>query len=357
MAQLTYKDAGVDIDRFDSALDGLQAHMRRTFGPRVIPSESGFAGLFRLNPDRIFARPFRDPVIVGCTDGVGTKLKVAFMMDKHDTVGIDLVAMSVNDLICTGAYPLFFLDYIAFGALKPDVLDALVKGVADGCVLADCSLLGGETAEMPGFYAEGEYDMAGFAVGVTERRRRIEGRRRVRPGDAVIGLTSSGLHSNGYSLARKALFDVAGMSVEQRVPELGRTLGEELLEPTRIYSRALCSVFRAYRRKRVPHAVANITGGGLPGNVVRVLPERCVVRIRKDSWSTPPIFDLIQRVGQIEEKEMYRVFNMGVGMVVIAPPYYADAVLRRLARQGKKSGFKACFIGEVAGGERGVVIE
>ena len=353
MAKLTYKDAGVDIDAFDSVLGGLQAQMRRTYGPRVIPNDSGFAGLFRLNPDRVFGRPFREPVLVGCTDGVGTKLKVAFMLDKHDTVGVDLVAMSVNDLICVGAYPLFFLDYIGTGRLEPHVLEQIVKGVADGCVAADCALLGGETAELPGFYAEGEYDMAGFAVGVMERRRRVEGRRRAQVGDVVVGLASSGLHSNGFSLARKVLLDVAGLKPEDRVEELGRTVGEELLEPTRIYARAMTNLFRAYRRKRVPHAVAHVTGGGLPGNVPRVLPPHCSVRLDSSRWDTPPVFDLIRRLGDIEEQEMYRVFNMGVGMVVIAPPYHAEAVRRRL----KRSGEDARFIGEVVAGEGEVLID
>jgi len=353
MAKLTYKDAGVDIDQFDASLDDIRQAMLRTFGPRVLPNDNGFAGLFKLNPDRILGRPFRDPVIVGCTDGVGTKLKIAFMMDKHDTVGIDLVAMSVNDLICVGAYPLFFLDYIATGKLESRKLVDLVRGVSEGCVQADCALLGGETAEMPGFYAEGEYDMAGFAVGATERRRYIDGRRRVGPGDVVIGLASSGLHSNGYSLVRKVLFDVAKMNVDRHVDELGRTLGEELLEPTRIYVTALCRVFRAYRRKRVPHGVANITGGGLPGNVVRALPDHCRVRIRKKAWPVPPIFDLIQRLGEVEEREMFRVFNMGIGMVVIAPPFYASSV----ARQLKRAGETPYVIGEVVEGERAVSIE
>ena len=353
MARLTYKDAGVDIEEFDGALGGIQALTRRTFGPRVIPSGCGFAGLFKLNPDRIFGRPFRDPVIVGCTDGVGTKLKVAFMMDKHDTVGIDLVAMSVNDLICVGAYPLFFLDYVATGKLESGRLKEIVRGVAEGCVRADCALLGGETAELPGFYAPGEYDLAGFAVGAAERRRCIDAPRRVRAGDQVIGLASSGLHSNGFSLARKALFDLAKMKVDQHVPELGRTLGEELLEPTRIYSRALCLVLRSYRRKRLPHGVANITGGGLPGNVVRVLPGQCAVRLRKGSWPVPPVFDVVQRSGDVEEAEMFRVFNMGIGMVVIVPPYYADSIFRQL----KRSGETPYYIGEVVKGPRAVHIE
>ena len=352
MSRLTYRDAGVDIDKFDGLLGGIQAQMRRTFGPRVLPNENGFAGWMKLNPDRIFGRAFREPVLVGCTDGVGTKLKIAFMTGKHDTVGIDLVAMSVNDLLCTGASPLFFLDYVATGKLEEGVFEALVRGVADGCVQADCALLGGETAEMPGFYAPGEYDMAGFAVGCVEKSRRIEGRRSVRPGDAIIGLASSGLHSNGYSLARKAFFEVAGMKPGDTVAEFGRTVGEELLEPTRIYANALCGVFRAYRRKRVPSALAHITGGGLPGNVARVLPPGCRARIRKGAWAVPPVFDAIRRIGDVEEEEMFRVFNMGVGMVVIAPPFYAEAVARKLKRYGEDPS----FIGEVVPGEKGVEI-
>jgi phosphoribosylformylglycinamidine cyclo-ligase len=353
MAKLTYKDAGVDADEFDGALDELHRLMHQTFGPRVIPSDNNYAGMFVLNPDRVFGRAYRDPVLVGCADGVGTKLKVAFMMDKHDTVGIDLVAMNVNDLICLGASPLFFLDYVATGKLEKRKFLDIIRGIAEGCSRAECALLGGETAEMPGFYAEGEYDLAGFVVGATERHRRLEGYRRVRVGDAVIGLASSGLHSNGFSLTRKVFFDTVKMKVEERVPDLGRPLGEELLEPTRIYSRAICNVLRTYRRKRVPHAIAHITGGGLVGNVPRVIPDRCTVRLRKGSWPIPPIFGLIQRLGGVEADEMYRVYNMGIGLVVIVPPYYADSIVRQL----KQSGETPHMIGEVVEGNRQVVIE
>jgi len=350
--RFTYKDAGVDQAGADAFAHNILAHMRSTFGPQVIDNPAGYGGLFGMEGSAwLLGRRYRRPVLVGCTDGVGTKLKVAFLMNKHDTVGIDLVAMSVNDLICEGAKPLFFLDYIAAGRLDPPCFEQIVRGVAEGCRQADCALLGGETAQLPDFYQKGEYDLVGFAVGVVERDRIIDGRT-TRPGHVVVALASNGLHSNGFSLARRILFDHAGMSVQDTVPDLGRTLGEELLRPTRIYSRTIQSLRAIYNVKRIPSGIAHITGGGIPGNLPRILPEDCAVRIKRGSWPVPPIFDLIQRTGHVEDEEMFRTFNMGVGMVLLVPPYYVDAVVRRVERQGEK----AFVIGEVRRGKRSVTL-
>ncbi|MFP4057408.1 MAG: phosphoribosylformylglycinamidine cyclo-ligase [Candidatus Brocadiia bacterium] len=346
---LTYRDAGVDIEAGEAFAAHIVRHMRSTYGPAVIENEDGFGGLYALPGQvrAVFERRCRNPVLVAGTDGVGTKLLVAQMMDRHETVGVDLVAMCVNDVLVQGALPLFFLDYLATGKLQERTLEALVGGIAAGCRQADCALLGGETAEMPGFYDPGQYDMAGFAVGMVERARLIEGRLRARLGDVVLGLASSGLHANGYSLVRKLFFETRKMKPEEHVEELGRPLGEALLEPTRIYVRALRAALTRYRVKNVVHALAHITGGGLVGNVPRVVGPRCVVRIEKGSWLRPPIFELIQRLGAVEEAEMFRVFNMGIGMVAIVAPYYADAVARRVAAQG----VEVCPIGEVVRGE------
>ena len=348
---LTYKDAGVDIEAGDTFADAIQGLMRRTFDPRVVELPDGFAGLFALSEGGMLTRRYKRPVLAACTDGVGTKLKIAFLLDKHDTVGVDLVAMSVNDLLTVGAEPLFLLDYIATGKLDSSNLVQIVKGISDGCTQANCALLGGETAEMPDFYAPGEYDLAGFAVGVAERGRIINGSR-VEPGDVVVGVASSGLHSNGYSLVRKLFLERKKMPVSDHVEEFGCTLGEELLRPTRIYARAIRAVVAHYKFKHIVHGIAHITGGGLPGNIERLLPKRCQVRIKKGSWPAPPVFDVIAKAGRIKEDEMYRVFNMGVGMVVIVPPYNADVVMRLLKRNGEQS----CVIGDVRRGKRGVVL-
>jgi len=347
-----YEEAGVSIEKGDAFVEDIQRHLRRTFGPRVVEMPKGFAGLFRLDHDRkLFARNYRDPVLVACTDGVGTKLKVAFRMKKHDTVGIDLVAMSVNDLIVQGAEPLFFLDYLVTGKLEPEIMVQVVKGIADGCAQAECALLGGETAEHPGDYPDGEYDLAGFCVGVVERNR-IASIRGTEVGDVVVGLASSGLHSNGYSLVRKVFFETAGMDVNDHVNELGGTLGRELLKPTRIYVRPVLSALGYYRVKDVIHGVAHITGGGLVGNIPRVLGDGQAVRIRKGSWPVPPIFPLVQKLGKVDEEEMVEVFNMGIGMVLIVSPYYAGAVMRRIRRFG----VEPYVIGEVVRGKRDVTL-
>jgi len=324
--------------------------MRRTFGPRVIENPGGFGGLFSLDYDtRLFAKNYRHPVLVGCTDGVGTKLKIAFMMDKHDTVGIDLVAMNVNDLVVQGAEPLFFLDYLATGELKPETLVEVIRGVACGCDQAECSLIGGETATMPDFYEKGEYDLAGFAVGVVEKSKLITGVR-VEPGNVMVGIHSSGVHSNGFSLVRKLFFGRAKMTVQQHVDELGVTLGEELLRPTRIYVKGIKALFRRYRRRGILRGFAHITGGGLPGNVSRILPKNCSAEIRQSAWERPPIFDLIQKLGKVEAEEMYRVFNMGIGFVIVVHGFFANSIVRYL----KKARYEASIIGEIVAGDGSV---
>jgi phosphoribosylformylglycinamidine cyclo-ligase len=348
---LTYRSAGLDLDVYERTISGMLPLLRRTHTPRVLDGAGGFASLFSLDYNtRLFARNYRRPVLVSCTDGVGTKLKVAALAGKHDTVGIDLVAMSVNDCICTGGEPLIFLDYIAMPRDDPALTRELIKGISDGCMEADCSLVGGETAILPDFYQPGDYDMAGFCVGVVERDHIVSGKA-IRPGDVVLGLASSGLHSNGYSLVRKVVFERGGLKVGDFVPELGRTVGEELLEPTRIYVRALKNVLRHYPvKRRVVRGLAHITGEGLEGNVPRVLPPGCRVFIKKGSWPVPPVFSWLQKLGPVEEAEMYRVFNMGVGFVFIVSPYFADSILRQL----EDDRVRAWVLGEVREGEPGV---
>ncbi len=349
--KMSYRSAGQDLELYGHTIDRIAPLVRRTHSPRVLDGFGGFASLFSLDFNaRLFKRNYRNPVLVSCTDGVGTKLKVAALMGRHDTVGIDLVAMSVNDALCTGGEPLFFLDYIAMPKDDPGLTCQLVKGIADGCMQAGCALVGGETAILPDFYAPGDYDMAGFCVGVVEKDHIIDGSH-VRVGDAVIGLASSGLHSNGYSLARKIAFERAGLKHDSRVPELPRTVGEELLEPTRIYASVLRAVLDHYPVKRsVVRGLAHITGEGLEGNVPRVLPAGRRVRIDRTAWPVPPIFSWLQKAGGVDEAEMFTVFNMGIGFVMIVSPYYAARILRQLADLGQP----AWRIGEVVAGEQGV---
>jgi phosphoribosylformylglycinamidine cyclo-ligase len=348
---LTYRSAGLDLDKYEQTLAGMVPYLKRTHTPRVLDGFGGFASLFSLDYNtRLFARNYRHPVLVSCTDGVGSKLKVAALAGKHDTVGIDLVAMSVNDCLCTGGEPLLFLDYIAMPQDDPPLTRELIKGISDGCMDADCALVGGETAILPDFYAPGDYDMAGFCVGVVERDHIINGRA-IRPGDVVLGLASSGLHSNGYSLVRKIVFEHAGLKVTDFVPDLGRTVGEELLEPTRIYVRALKSILHHYPvKRRVVRGLAHVTGEGLEGNVPRVLPPGRRVFLRKGSWPIPPVFHWLQRLGQVEEREMFRVFNMGIGFVFIVSPYYAESIQRQL----QEDRVPTYVIGEVREGEVGL---
>ncbi len=352
MEEVTYKSAGVDLDLYQQAMRRLPRLMRRTHTPRVIDLPGGFAGLFRLDYNsRLFARNYRDPVLVSGTDGVGTKLKVAVLAQKFDTVGIDLVAMCVNDCLCLAAEPLFFLDYLAMGRDDPELVVELVRGVSDGCVQAGAALLGGETAVMPDLYAPGDFDMAGFCVGVVERKKLVDGRG-IRPGDVVLGLASSGFHSNGYSLIRKVVFQLAGLKVDSYVPELEQTVGECLLEPTRIYARCVTEVLEHYRVKTVVRGMAHITGGGLSENIERVLPADRRVVIDRKTWPVPPCFTWLQQLGRISDAEMFRVFNMGIGYVMILNPFYVDSVRRRLAELRVPS----WVIGEVVEGERGVQI-
>jgi len=340
----TYKASGVDLDVYAETMSRLPPLMRRTYTPRVVEWPNGFAGLFRLDDRvRLLTRKYHDPVLVSSTDGVGTKLKLAFATGRHHTVGRDLVAMSVNDCLCAGAEPLFFLDYIAMPRDNPDLTASLVKGISDGCLEAECALLGGETAILPEMYHPGEYDLAGFCVGVVERRFLIDGRE-VRQGDKLVGLGSTGLHSNGYSLARKIVFEIAGLTPESIVPEWGRSVADEFLEPTRIYVRAFKTVQRSYRVKRTIHAIAHITGGGLLDNLPRVLPRGVEARVETTSWEIPPVFPWLNRVGSVPPEEQYRVFNMGIGLVLVVSDYYAEAIARRIREE---SDTPAWIIGEL----------
>jgi phosphoribosylformylglycinamidine cyclo-ligase len=348
---LTYRAAGLDLDLYEQSLAYMPPLLRRTHTPRVLDGFGGFASLFSLDYNsRLFAKNYRHPVLVSCTDGVGSKLKVAGLMNKHDRVGIDLVAMSVNDCLCTGGEPLLFLDYLAMPKDDPPLTRDLIKGISDGCLEADCALVGGETAILPDFYQPGDYDMAGFCVGVVEREHIINGRS-IRPGDVVLGLASSGLHSNGYSLVRKVVFEHAGLKVSDFVPELGRTVGEELLEPTRIYVRAIKHALEHYPvKKRVVRGLAHITGGGLVDNVPRVLPPGRRVFLRRGSWQVPPVFAWLQRLGNIEQAEMDHVFNQGIGFVMIVSAYYAESIQRQL----EEDRVPTYVLGEVREGEPGV---
>jgi phosphoribosylformylglycinamidine cyclo-ligase len=347
MSQATYKDSGVDLELYQQAMQRLPHLMRRTHTPRVMDLPGGFAGLFRLNSGRrLFGQDYRDPVLVSGTDGVGTKIKVAIQAAKYDTVGIDLVAMCVNDCLCLGAEPLFFLDYLALGKDEPELIAQLVTGVSEGCLQGEMALLGGETAIMPDLYADGDFDMAGFCVGVVERKKIIDGKA-IRPGDVVLGLASNGLHSNGYSLIRKAVFEMAGLGIDDSVDELKGTVGEVLLKPTQIYVRPVTDVLKHYRRKTVVRGMAHITGGGLAENIERILPENCSVQIKQGSWDVPPVFDWLQKLGNIDPDEMDRVFNMGIGFALIVNPFYAESIQRQLANQDVVS----WIIGEVINGE------
>ncbi len=329
----TYKDAGVDIEAGDAFVERIAPHAARTRRPEVISGVGGFAGLFALQPGK-----WKEPVLVSGTDGVGTKLKLAFLCNRHDTVGIDLVAMSVNDVLTTGAEPLFFLDYFATSKLQVDEAADVVKGIARGCEEAGCTLLGGETAELPGFYAKGEYDLAGFCVGIVERSELLDGKR-VSPGDAVIGLASTGLHSNGFSLARKVLLEDAKLPLDKPAEGAARTLGDELLEPTRIYTKAL----KALRAAVDVKALSHITGSGLPGNVPRVLPKGTRAVLREGSWDVPRIFGLIERLGRVPRAEMYNTFNMGLGLVAVV----ARADVQRALEALKAAGVDAWDVGAI----------
>ncbi len=333
---LTYAAAGVDIDAGDEVVHRIERHVRRTYGPRVLGGHGAFAGMFRLDyNERLFKRNYRDPVLVACTDGVGTKVMLAVQMNIHDTIGQDCVAMNVNDMIVQGAEPLFFLDYVGINKVVPELVERIVKGVSDGCELAGCALLGGETAEMPDIYKPGDYDLAGFAVGVCELKRVITGEH-CEVGDVILGLASSGVHSNGYTLVR-AILREAKLDLDKVYPELesDRPLGQQLLEPTRIYARQIVRVLRGYQVKRPIGGMAHITGGGLPGNVNRALGKNLNARISTKAWPTPPLFRFLQRHGNVDEQEMYRVFNMGIGYVLIVRPHFAESIADQLRRMGE----------------------
>lgn len=336
----TYKDAGVDIAAGNSFVSMIKPLVKATYRPEVMADIGGFGGLFSLN-----AAKYKNPVLVSGTDGVGTKLKIAFMADRHDTVGIDLVAMCVNDIVVQGAEPLFFLDYLATGKLLPEKAADIVKGIAEGCRQAGCALIGGETAEMPGFYSDGEYDIAGFAVGVVERDEIIDGSR-IAVGNRLIGIASSGLHSNGYSLARKLVFERMGLGIDSLLPGTGTTVADALLTPTKIYIRSILNLLKDFNI----NGIAHITGGGLLENVPRVLPKGCRAAIDTAAWQRPVLFDVLQEAGNVERSEMYRTFNMGIGMTVVVRPADSGATLRHFHR----CGIDARVIGDVRRGKNGV---
>ena len=341
--KLTYRDAGVDIDAGNYSVSLIKDSVRATYRPEVIGDLGGFGGLFALNTGK-----YKEPVLVSGTDGVGTKLKLAFMFDKHDTIGQDAVAMCVNDILVQGAEPLFFLDYLAVGKLQPEQMAAIVKGVAAACKESGCALIGGETAEMSGFYPEGEYDIAGFAVGAAERSKMITGKE-IKPGDVLLGLPSSGVHSNGYSLVRKICFEHKGFTGEEYIEELGKKLKDELLTPTRLYPKVCLPLIEKFAVRGMVH----ITGGGFYDNIPRVLPEGCGVEIDAGSWDMPPIFRLLKEWGNVDWQEMYRTFNMGIGMVIIASPEEAARIAAELELKGETI-YK---IGQVTAGEQKVVIK
>ncbi len=328
-----YAESGVDIDKGNEFVSRIKPIVSSTFKRGVLTGIGGFGGLFALG------NKYKDPVLVSATDGVGTKLKIANLCNKHDTVGIDLVAMCVNDLVVCGARPLFFLDYFSVGKLDLEVASEVVKGIAKGCEISDCSLIGGETAEMPGMYSEGEYDVAGFAVGVVERKKIIDGST-IKPGDQLIGLSSSGLHSNGFSLVRKICFEEMGLSVTDTVDALGCSLGEELIRPTRIYVQPLMNVMSNFKVKGLVH----ITGGGFYDNIPRVLPKETKAIITNTTWQVPPVFDFLRTNGNVSAEEMLRTFNCGIGMVLVVRSKDTEDVLRQI----KALGEGAYHLGEVA---------
>lgn len=366
--QMTYAGSGVDIDKKDAFTESLDSMLRKTFTPRVMPNPGGFAGLFRLDYNRgLFSRNYKDPVLVACCDGVGTKIKLAAELKKFDTIGIDLVAMNVNDLIVQGAEPLFFLDYIATPAVDVKFLKELVKGISDGCRQSNCALIGGETANMPDLYAPGDFDLAGFCVGVVELKR-LNSPTRVRTGDVVLGLRSNGIHSNGYTLVRSIVKE-AGLDLHKVYPELNiaakptkrtsrkkasetaKPLGEVLLTPTRLYAEPIVKLQSNYRVKNVISGMAHITGSGIGGNLCRALPPDLDARIDLNSWQRPAVFDFLQKHGNVTEEEMYRVFNLGIGYCLIVRPGFAESIKEQLEKLGEH----VSIIGEIVKG-RGEVV-
>lgn len=337
----TYKDSGVDIGKGDEFIESIKPGLRSTFRREVIGDVGGFGSFFSLHRDQ-----FKEPVLVSSTDGVGTKLKIAFMMNKHDTIGIDLVAMCVNDIVVQGAEPLFFLDYLSTGKLEPKMAKDTIEGIVKGCREANCSLLGGETAEMPGFYQEGEYDLAGFTVGIVEREKIIDGSAIV-PGDKVIGIASSGLHSNGFSLARKVLLEDLHLPLHENIPEIKKTLGEELLIPTKIYIKTILNLIKNFSI----HGIAHITGGGIAGNTARILPQKYQAIIKTGCWEIPSIFTYIQKKGEVTKQEMFRTFNNGLGMIIVIPD--DNDGVKNILNQLKEMGEVGYLIGEIKPREKG----
>jgi len=342
---LTYADTGVDIEAGDRLVGLIQTMMKRTHGPRVLGKHNGFAGMFRLDfNERLFKRNYRDPVLVACTDGVGTKVKLASELRVFDSVGIDCVAMNVNDMIVQGAEPLIFLDYLGLHKQDPETTAAIISGIATGCELSNCALIGGECAEMPDIYAEGDFDIAGFAVGVVELDRAID-LSRVEAGDMVIGLPSNGVHSNGFSLIRSVIADLDLRQVYQEL-DAEKTLGEVLLHPTRIYVQPIVKLLRQYRVKKVVSGMAHITGGGIAGNIIRTLSDTVDATIHVDRWEVPTVFNFLQHHGNIETDEMFRVFNMGIGYVLITRPAFTDSIVGHLQQRGESP----VVIGEITKG-------
>lgn len=341
--KMSYKKAGVDIDAANQSVDMIKKWVGMTKRPEVLEGIGSFGGFFALN-----SNAYKEPILVSGTDGVGTKLKIAQLMDVHDTVGIDLVAMCVNDILVHGAEPLFFLDYIGLGKLVPELVEDLVKGVSLGCVEAGCSLIGGETAEMPGFYKPDEYDLAGFTVGVVDKEKLINGNN-IKADDVLIGLPSTGLHSNGFSLARKVLLEEAGLKLDQHIDDFSKTLGEELITPTRIYVKNILALINEVEVKGMAH----ITGGGIPENLQRILPSGLGAIIDKSKIDIPPIFQMIEKLGNVETNEMFRTFNMGIGLIIVASPHHSDKVLKCLHVKGEKP----IVIGRVTAEEERVIIK
>ncbi|MGI6526090.1 MAG: phosphoribosylformylglycinamidine cyclo-ligase [Caldicoprobacterales bacterium] len=338
---INYRDAGVDVEAGYEAVRQMKQYVAKTHTHNVIGGLGGFGGLFSLD-----TKGMEQPVLVAGTDGVGTKLKIAFSLNRHDTIGIDCVAMCVNDLVCQGAKPLFFLDYIAVGKLYPEQVAQIVKGISQGCIDSGCALIGGETAEMPGFYLTGEYDVAGFAVGLVDRKNLIDGSS-IKPGDALIGIASSGVHSNGFSLVRKLLVE-GNNRLQEYDADLGMTIGQELLKPTRIYVKGILELMRYFNVKGLSH----ITGGGFIENIPRMLPDGLSAEILRGSWPVLPVFSLLQQAGNIDEDNMYNTFNMGIGMVLACDSEQVQEILSSL----KETGYPAYYIGAVIEGQEGVVL-
>lgn len=339
--KITYEESGVSIDKGNETVEKMKPFVKETFRKEVLTELGGFGGLFALDKDK-----YDEPVLVSGTDGVGTKLKIAFSMDKHDTIGIDAVAMCVNDIVVTGAEPLFFLDYLAVGKLEPDQATEIVKGIAEGCKQAGCALIGGETAEMPGFYVDKEYDVAGFAVGIVDKKKIINGKN-IKENDVVLGLPSSGLHSNGFSLARKVLFEKGFLQTDSYLEDMGTSLGNLLIKPTRIYVKTILSLIEEAEIKGLAH----ITGGGLVENIPRVLPEGLCAEIDSKTFPKPEIFEFIKNIGNVEDEEMYRVFNMGIGMIIVASQSESEKILEKC----KEINEEIHVIGKITKGDNTII--